>query len=116
MPIFRLETNVSEVPKRDEFKSEVSAAVAKHLGKPEKFVQVILVVGVDMIMGGTADPCGSASLASIGGLGIEENKKISADISAVIEKHVGIKADRCYINFVDMARADVGFNGSTFHK
>ena len=76
----------------------------------------MVVPDTPMIMGGSSDPCGSAFLSSIGALGVQENKNISAVLFPMIQEAVGIQPDRCYINFYDKARADVGYNGGTFHK
>ncbi len=117
MPHFRLETNSKSCPSSAALKKELSAAVAAHLGKPEKFVMVTLVTGADMCMGGEEEPaCGSATLASIGGIGVEENRRLAGLVFPILERHLGIPPDRCYINFVDLERANVGWNGATFHK
>ena len=117
MPVFRLETNAKAPSDPSALKSELTSAVSSHLGKPDKFVIISVVTGMDMCMGGDSEaPCGSATLSSIGGIGVEENKRFAAAAFPLLEKHLGIKADRCYINFVDLERANVGWNGSTFHK
>lgn len=118
MPIFRLETNVKRaaILNLDGLMTQLSGVVAKVLNKPETYVNVIIVPDVAMIFGGSPEPCGSANIVSIGSLGVDQNKAIAKEIYPILEEHLGIKGDRCYIKFDDMERANVGYNGSTFHK
>ena len=72
---------------------------------------------VSLMMGGDAQlPCATATLGSIGGLGVAENKKISAELFPLIKKHLGVDKDRCYVLFHDKQGSDVGYMGGTFHK
>ncbi|XKL64705.1 hypothetical protein PGB90_004791 [Kerria lacca] len=115
MPSFELNTNVSKHKVTPEFLKNLSKLVASTLGKPESYVTVSIKPDQYIIWGGTDEPCGFASLMSIGQLGIEQNKKHSAVISDYINKQLGIPPNRCYINFVDSRPSMVGYNGSTFH-
>jgi len=120
-----------DAEKSASLKSTLTALVSEHLGKPTQFVCVVIVTGQDMAFNGTEvsqfqeqvqddrdvqDPCGVASLSSIGGLGTEENKAFAAKVFPLLQSALAIQADRCYINFSDLERANVGWNGSTFHK
>merc|ERR1719430_1143805 len=67
-------------------------------------------------MGGTADVCGTATFLSIGNMGAEQNQKHSAAMMQVIEDCLGIPKDRLYIQFVDVARTDIGFKGTTMDE
>jgi len=54
-----------------------------------------------MSWGGNNKPCGTATLMSIGQLGVEQNKKHAAVLFPLIEKELGIPGDRfVYIVFV----------------
>lgn len=53
-----------------------------------------IVPDVDMSMGGTDDPCAQATLMSIGVLGKEKNKSLSAVISDHVNKQIGVPGDR----------------------
>jgi phenylpyruvate tautomerase PptA (4-oxalocrotonate tautomerase family) len=53
MPVFKLETNVKSLPSSIELKRELTTLVSEHLGKPEKFVAVVMVTGVDMSFAAT---------------------------------------------------------------
>lgn len=43
----------------------------------------------------------------------DKNKKISAALAAVVQKHLGVPPSRFYIKFYDVARSDFGWNGAT---
>lgn len=47
-----------------------------------------------VLWGGSDEPCGFASLKSIGQLGVQENKKHAAAISEYLDKNLGIPRDR----------------------
>lgn len=47
-----------------------------------------------LVWGGSTDPCGTATLMSIGKLGVEENKKHAAVLYDHIEKNLGIPRNR----------------------
>lgn len=93
--------------------ADLSKAVASSVGKPEAYVMVSLTTDKNMRFGGTEEPCAYAELISIGGLGGDKNKAISAALSAVVEK-IGVPSSRFYIKFYDVARTDFGWSGSTF--
>ena len=69
-----------------------------------------------MCWGGTNEPCGTARLLSLGKIGVKENKKYAASLYDHIEKNLGIRKDRLYIQFVDEEPANMGYNGTTFHE
>lgn len=83
-------------------------------------------------------PAASATLVSIGRLGVEENKKHAAALFPVIKKHLNVDGNRCYIQFQvsvqpgsspspdrwlipypfgfqDVRTSDLGYGGKTFH-
>lgn len=47
-----------------------------------------------MSFGGTQEPCGQASLLSIGALGVDENKKHSKALYEAIEQAIGVPRSR----------------------
>ncbi len=98
MPNFRLETNVkkADIKDLDGVLKEISKIVAAHLSKPESYVIVNIVTDVDMIMGGTKDPCASALLMSIGGISDEANAKFAGQIYPYIEEHIGVKQGKTW--------------------
>lgn len=115
MPTLNIITNVpgNGVDNSDVILS-LSKAVAASVGKPEQWVMVSLTTDKPMCYSGTEAPCAYGELISIGAIGGEKNKKISAAIAEVLQGKLKVDPSRFYIKFVDVARSDFGWNGSTF--
>jgi phenylpyruvate tautomerase len=64
----------------------------------------------DLLFGGTTEPAALACLYSIGSIAAKSNGAITRAVTTAI----GVPADRIYINFFDVPRANVGWNGGTF--
>lgn len=115
MPSLSISTNVPlEALNTSEILSEISKSVAKIIGKPEAYVMVQLKGSVAISFGGTQEPAAYGELVSIGGLGSDTNKKLSAAIAATLESKVNVPKSRFYIKFYDVKRSDFGWNGTTF--
>ena len=114
-PSLILTTNV---PLNDKggFVKSASAAVAACLSKPETYVAVCVTDGngEGMSFGGTTDPCAVGCVYSIGQINQENNGKLTAAISELLEKHGGVADNRIYINFFDVPRANCGWSSRTF--
>ncbi|GIL76838.1 hypothetical protein Vretimale_8678 [Volvox reticuliferus] len=115
MPTLNIITNVpsDRVTTSDVLKA-LSTAVSMSIGKPETWVMCSLTTDKPMIYGGSEEPCAFGYLMSIGSIGGDKNKKISAAICQVLTAQLSIPASRVYIQFSDADAADVGWNGSTF--
>ncbi|KAK7871742.1 hypothetical protein R5R35_014015 [Gryllus longicercus] len=116
MPHFRLETNVPKSKIPSGFLKETCKVVAKTLGKPESYCVTTVVPDAIMSWSGTDEPCGIATLMSIGQLGTEQNKKHAKVLHDHVEKSLGIPNSRLYIHFIDASAADVGYQATTFHE
>lgn len=62
-----------------------------------QYVLVSLRTDVPLCFGGTEEPAAYAELLSIGAIGGEKNKTISAALSAVLAAKLNIPANRLYI-------------------
>jgi len=93
---------------------EASSLVASLIGKPESYVMVSLRPETTMCFGGTEDPTAYLEVVSLGSIGGEKNKSISAGLCGFLQKKIGVPPNRTYIQFVDPKRSDFGFNSSTF--
>jgi len=93
--------------------SACSAAIASATGKPESYVAVCVNDGASMIFGGSDAPLALGCVYSIGAVGMESNGAITKAVSDLLSAY-GVAADRVYVNFFDMPRANVGWNGKTF--
>lgn len=110
MPMIKLNTSV-EIPQ--ELIGELSAIIAEIIGKPEKYVMVV-VAPADLMMSGTAEAAIYAEVKSIGGLGAVVNHEITLKVCDMLNDRLGISAERIYITFADVAADHWGWNGSTF--
>ncbi|MEA2013240.1 MAG: phenylpyruvate tautomerase MIF-related protein [Verrucomicrobiota bacterium] len=114
MPLIKLKTT-SQLSKtqQKELLTELSTLLAKKLGKPEAYVMSIIENNAIMMSGEEGDAA-FAEIKSIGGLNPEVNSSISQDLCSLLDEHLEIPQDRVYINFIDIAPNNWGFNGSTF--
>ncbi len=114
MPLLKIQTNqLVDTAKISALASDASKAVAGMLGKPERYVMVSVEENPAMLFGGSDAPLAYLELKSIG---LPESKTgdFSAALAALLEQHLGLPADRIYIEFADAPRAMWGWNGGTF--
>ncbi|GLC72037.1 hypothetical protein PLESTF_001197400 [Pleodorina starrii] len=104
MPTLLLQTNVpgDRVPCVDVLKT-LSQAVAKAVGKSEQVVMCSLATDRPMIFSGSTEPCAYGWFMSVGAIGGEKNKTISAAICEVLATQLSIPAARVYIEAVAVA-------------
>ena len=67
-----------------------------------QYVMVQLKGSVTISFGGTQELAAYGELVSIGGLGSDTNKKLSAAIAATLERKVNVPKSRFYIKFYDV--------------
>jgi phenylpyruvate tautomerase len=113
MPLFQLKTSAA-VPeeKRLALLKAISRLIAERIGKPETYVMGTLTTE-SMIMSGTAEPAAFVDVRSIGGLSDAVNRQISQDIATLAQAHLGVPADRLFLNFTDVPANHWGWRGST---
>jgi phenylpyruvate tautomerase len=66
-----------------------------------------------MIFGGSDAPLALGCFYCIGSIAKESNGAITSSVTDALEAY-GITADRIYINFFDVPRANCGWNRQTF--
>lgn len=114
MPYLHIRTNASVAPEsRDALLAEASREVAEGLGKSERYVMVDLEDGRPMRFAGDAAPLAYLALKSIG-LPQDATAELSRRLCTLVERRLGIPADRVYVEFVDAPRKMWGWNGGTF--
>ncbi|XP_077465977.1 macrophage migration inhibitory factor-like [Stigmatopora argus] len=114
MPMFVVNTNVAKSDVPTALLSEATEELAKATGKPAQYIAVQINPDKMMVFGGKGDPCALCSLHSIGKISSSQNKQYSKLLCGLLNKHLGVSADRIYINFVDMDGCNVAWNNSTF--
>ncbi|XP_050684273.1 macrophage migration inhibitory factor-like [Leptidea sinapis] len=114
MPCFRLFTNIPKIKIPNDFVEKITPLLADVLRKPEQ--KFVCLVSGDCILsfGGDASAPGAvASIESIGHLGPNENKIFVTQVTAFVEKELGIKPDRFFISFYDLEGHNIGKGGVT---
>lgn len=112
MPVLHIQTNAT-IADQESLLKELSATVARELGKPESYVMVSITHNPAMSFAGTLEPLVYAELKSLG-LASSQTAGISQSLCSLIEQRLGVDASRIYIEFSAPERAMFGWNGGTF--
>jgi phenylpyruvate tautomerase PptA (4-oxalocrotonate tautomerase family) len=115
MPLLKLQTSAT-IPdeKQQTLIAAASKLIAETIGKPEQYVMVTLETKAPIMMAGKQGDAAFADVRSIGGLNSNVNKQISQKLAAALQEHLGIAADRVYLNFISMTGENWGWRGGTF--
>lgn len=111
MPIFTVNTNLSDVPVN--FKSKAAALIAKSLNKPVSHIAIQVNSGQNISFGGTDEAAALCNLASVGSLSPDLNKQHSSVITGLIEETLHVSRNRTFICFTDVDKTNMGFSGTT---
>ncbi|MGB3241052.1 MAG: phenylpyruvate tautomerase MIF-related protein [Geitlerinemataceae cyanobacterium] len=116
MPLIKVQTSAATIDRSsvEEMLKELSAKLAKHLGKPESYVMTAFEPNVAMTFGGTTEPVCYVEIKSIGQMSGKGTKAMSQDFCQQISDRLGVPQNRIYIEFADAERSMWGWNGSTF--
>lgn len=116
MPLLSIETNYPFDPENDLRSlliAEASLLCTTMLGKPESYVMVTLRPTPHMSFGGSQAPSAYMELKSLG-LAEDQTSHYSEQLCSLITRHLGIPADRVYIEFTSGPRHLWGWNNGTF--
>ena len=114
MPTLIVQTNVAIPSARRKVMLEAfSSRLSELLGKPERYVMVILQTNEDMIFGADDGPMAYLELKSLG-LPEERTPELSKALCQLTEQQLSLPAHRVYIEFSSPPRHLFGWNGSTF--
>lgn len=116
MPLISVQTSVA-APERSTVEAmlkELSASLAKHLGKPESYVMTAFQPDVAMTFAGTTDPVCYIEIKSVGTMSPTQTETMSQDFCQHVNQALGVPTNRTYIEFADAKGAMWGWNGSTF--
>mmetsp|Transcript_44894 Transcript_44894/g.141349 ORF Transcript_44894/g.141349 Transcript_44894/m.141349 type:complete len:118 (-) Transcript_44894:107-460(-) len=117
MPSLVISTNVKvdSSDKKKELMTKLTQVVAKTLGKPDSYVAIQINDNQSMMWGGSDEPCALCQLASLGSINGKNNKAVSKEVCNLLqEEPFGIRSNRVYIEFRDVPRENMGYDGSTF--
>ena len=114
MPLVKIQTNSDlNADDQERLVRKMSAITARELGKPERYVMVLLESGTRMLFAGEDSPAMYLELKSIG-LPEDLTAGLSRSLSQVILDETGIPAERVYIEFSNAPRHLWGWDGGTF--
>jgi len=114
MPLLKIQTNQPiDVDRQKSLISRASQQVAGILGKPERYVMVIVEHNPAMLFGGSDAALAYLELKSIG-LPESKTADFSRTLAGLLNDELGLPADRIYIEFSDAPRTMWGWNGGTF--
>lgn len=116
MPLIKVQSSIPQ-PESATVKSlltDLSAKLAKHLGKPESYVMTAFESDVSMTFGGTFDPVCYVEIKSVGNMSSEQTKSMSHDFCSQISDKLDVPVNRIYIEFADAKGYMWGWNESTF--
>ena len=116
MPLIKVQTSVTapENNKSEELLKQLSASLAKHLGKPESYVMTALEANVPMTFAGTTAPVCYVEIKSVGSMRPQQTKAMSQDFCEQINQAIGVPTNRIYIEFADAQGYLWGWDGRTF--
>jgi phenylpyruvate tautomerase PptA (4-oxalocrotonate tautomerase family) len=116
MPLIKVQTSIStpESSQVQELLKNLSAKLAKHLGKPESYVMTAFESNVPMTFAGSFEPACYLEIKSVGTMSNAQTKAMSQDFCQEIDRRLGVPTNRIYIEFADAKGYLWGWNGSTF--
>ncbi|WP_462319775.1 phenylpyruvate tautomerase MIF-related protein [Halochromatium sp.] len=114
MPTLIIKTNAAIASDAaDSIIKRASARVADLLGKPERYVMVILEPTSTMCFGGETSPLAFLELKSLG-LPEQRTPELSAALCDLLQEALSVPPERVYIEFASPPRHLFGFDGRTF--
>jgi len=113
MPLLSIETNTPLPANSGRLTADLSAELARWLGKPEAYVMVRLQHNSAMRFAGTTEALAYCELKSIG-LPEARTEDLSKALCGQLQTLLGIPPERVYIEFSDLPRKYWGWNGTTF--
>tara|TARA_B100000965_G_C19556548_1_gene742496 strand:- start:782 stop:1120 length:339 start_codon:yes stop_codon:yes gene_type:complete len=111
MPFIQINTSSKSVIEDNLLQKEISKIVADLTGKPESYVMTMIQSDSKMTFAGSDEPCCFIKLKSIGSL---TPSLMSKSLCELIASKTNIKANRIYIEFIDIKATHWGYNSSTF--
>jgi phenylpyruvate tautomerase len=116
MPLLNVYTSAEPLPaeRAEALLKDLSAALARALGKPEAYVMTNLVPATRMTFGGTFAPACYAELKNIGRFSPDDTTRLSSLLASKLSESFGVAKDRIYIEFADAEAHLWGHDGGTF--
>jgi len=116
MPLLNIYTSAEppDAAKADALLKDLSARLAKHVGKPEAYVMTCLVPRTRMTFGGTTAPACYVEVKNIGVFTPELTARMSGEVCELLKGALGVAPNRIYIEFCEAKPHLWGYDGETF--
>ncbi|MES1172200.1 MAG: phenylpyruvate tautomerase MIF-related protein [Bacteroidota bacterium] len=117
MPLVRIVTSAEPTKPStggDALLRDLSAVLARELGKPESYVMTCLEPRAKMTFGGSDQAACYVEVKNVGTLAADVTSRLSALITQRISEALGVARDRIYIEFADARPHMWGYDGGTF--
>ena len=113
MPLLQIQTSTKAAAPAG-LLQQLSAGLARELGKPESYVMVSFGGGTELLFGGTSEPACFAVLKNIGTFTPAQTERLSAWLTARLAAALSVAPSRIYIEFVNAQGHLWGHDGGTF--
>jgi len=113
MPLLQVQTSAKTAAPAGLLKN-LSAELARALGKPESYVMVSFEHDAELLFGGTSEAACFAALKNIGTFTPAQTEKLSALLCQQLSAALGVAPNRIYIEFIDAKPHLWGHDGGTF--
>ncbi|XP_054794321.1 uncharacterized protein LOC129299871 [Prosopis cineraria] len=102
MPCLYISTNVNlDGIDTDPIFSEATSTVSSIIGKPQKYVMVILKGSVQISFEGNKEPAAYAEIVSMGGIDSQVKKELIASIGSILQSKLSIPRTRFFLKLFD---------------
>ncbi|KAG5060518.1 hypothetical protein AAZX31_01G115400 [Glycine max] len=102
MPCLYISTNINlDGVNIDPIFSQATTAVSTIIGKPEKFVMVILKGSVPISFEGNKEPAAYAEIVSMGGINSEVKRKLINTLGTILQSNLSIPRTRFFLKVFD---------------
>ena len=98
----------------DALLADLSALLAREIGKPESYVMTCLEPRARMTFAGTTEPTCYIEVKNVGTLDAALTRRMSAAITARVAAALGVAKNRLYIQFEETRPHHWGWDGDTF--
>jgi phenylpyruvate tautomerase len=99
MPLIKIQSSIQSPEKNilEGLLKQLSADLAKHLGKPESYVMTSFESEIPMTFGGTIEPACYVEIKSVGTIGSKLTQAMSNNFCQKLEDSLNVPKNRIYI-------------------
>jgi phenylpyruvate tautomerase len=114
MPLVRIVSSAEPPPVGDSLLRDLSALLARELGKPESYVMTCLEPRARMTFGGSDEPSCYVEVKNVGTFTAAKTALLSGVLAERLTAGLGVPRNRIYIEFADAKPHMWGYDGDTF--